>query len=121
MKKVIKATNEFGDIKAKYNGKTYNTNNRVSHEEMFFQYRNGNDIVNFKVYQKRRGGSNAEYFMAIEDIRCEPYKYYIAAITHSFKESLEENVRVCYLSGKPVKETIGNKLFELTKEHIMDA
>lgn len=121
MKKVIKAKCEFGDIKAKYNGKTYNTNNRVSYEEMFFQYRNGNDIVNFKVYQKRRGGWNGEYFMVIEDIGCEPYKYYIAPIPHSVKESLEENVRVCYFSGKPIKETIGNMLFECTNELIMAA
>lgn len=121
MKKVIKATNEFGDIKAKYNGKTYNTNNRVSYEEMFFQYRNGNDIVNFKVYKKRRWCSNGGYFMTIEDARGENPEFYIAPIPNFVKESLEEKRRAYYFAGKPYKEIIGNELFELTKELIMAA
>lgn len=60
----IKAFYENGCVKAKFNGKTYNTNVRVAFEEYHFHYEDDKMIMNYNIYTKRRGG---EYFVHIEE------------------------------------------------------
>lgn len=59
-----KAFYENGCVKAKFNGKTYNTNVRVAFEEYHFHYEDDKMIMNYYIYTKRRGG---EYFVHIEE------------------------------------------------------
>lgn len=60
----IKAFYENGCVKAKFNGKTYNTNERVAFREHHFHYEDDKMIMNYNIYTKRRGG---EHFVHIEE------------------------------------------------------